>query len=770
MAAVTLSALDDLLATWAADPRLVHVERLGARAARHAELARPLPPAIAECFGDPFFSHQAAAIDALRDGTSVAVATGTASGKSRCYQVPIAEAVATGLRPATALLVFPTKALAQDQLRALTELDVPRLVAATYDGDTGPEERTWVRANANVVLTNPEMLHHGMLPHHARWATFLLRLQYVVVDELHLLRGVFGSHVAHLLRRLRRLCRHYGADPTFVFTSATIGEPGRLASELCGLPVTEITDDGSPRGERLFALWNPQRAEEARASSANRDTAAHLATLVERGHRSIAFCRSRKGTELVAADARRRLPSSLADTVRPYRAGYLTAERRETEAELFSGSLRGVVTTNALELGVDIGGLDACVLDGFPGTVASLWQQAGRAGRSGQQSLALLVAGEDQLDQWFMAHPHEVFTRPPEPAVINPANPFVALPQLACAAYELPLTPADERWWPGLLDDTVRELVVADQLRIRPATRRHDPKAVWSGGGLPSHRVGLRSGSVDEVRIALADGTLIGTVDTGRAPRVVHPGAIYLHRGQAYRVRELDLDDGAAIVETHDGGEYTQPRAETELSILSTTTSGTADHLPVGVTLGLGDVRVRSRVTGYKRHDVFTGELLGIEELFLPPGELVTRGFWWAVEPRVLVSAGIDEARWPGTLHAVEHAAIGMLPLFTICDRWDVGGVSTPLQADTGRPTIVIHDAYPGGAGLAELGFARAAELLAATRELIASCGCTDGCPSCVQSPKCGNGNEPLDKAGALALLDVLVLSAPHASPQPSAA
>ena len=771
--ALTTTHPDDLLGSLADDPRLVHLEVLPARSARFAELATPLPPDLAERLPiDRFWTHQAQAIDLARAGRSVAIATGTASGKSLCYQVPIAEAVGAPVRPSSSLLVFPTKALAQDQLRALTALETPRLVAATYDGDSGPEERTWVRANANVVLTNPEMLHHGILPHHARWATFLMRLDYVVIDELHVLRGVFGTHVAHLLRRLRRLCAIYGSDPTFIFSSATIGEPGRLASDLCGLDVVEVTDDGSPRGCRRFVLWNPTATSSplqpvpaidpiggtGKAPSANRETAALMAELIVRGSRTITFCRSRKGTELIAAEVRRRLPPHLAELVRPYRGGYLTAERREIETELFGGQLRGVVATTALELGIDVGGLDACVLNGFPGTIASMWQQAGRAGREAQDSTVILVAGDDQLDQWYMAHPDQVFCRSPEPAVINPANPYVLHAHLACAAHEQPLGHIDERWWPGLLDDGVRALVLDDRLKVRDRRRgsAHWPLAVWAGRGWPTHGVGLRSGSGDEVRIARADGTLIGTVDRGRACRIVHPGAVYLHQGQSYRVTELDLDDGAAIVEPADGGEWTQPRSETLVTIL-----GTEATRPVGHSqLALGTVQVVSRVVGYQRFDTFSGELLGTEELFLPPGQLTTRAFWYVLEWDLLAEAGIGPGAVPGTLHAIEHAAIGLLPLFTICDRWDVGGLSTPLQPETGLPTIVIYDGYPGGAGIAELGYASADRHLAATLEVVTACRCSDGCPSCVQSPKCGNGNEPLDKAGAIAALQALLSGA----------
>ncbi len=507
---MALAPLAPSLEALLAGSGLVHLERLAARQARFGDLARPLPDEVWARLGvERLWAHQATAIDLVRDGQSVVLATGTASGKSLCYQAPIAEAAVAPIRAGTALCVFPTKALAQDQARALFDLDVPGLVPATYDGDCSPEERTWARSRATVLLTNPEMLHSALLPHHAKWSTYLGRLQYVVVDELHVLRGIFGTHVAHLLRRLRRVCHRYGSDPTFVFCSATIGQPGRLASDLCGLPVVEITDDASPRGDRLVALWNPPSVHEdevdldltdedtpkvARAGprrSTNRETADLVARFVAEGHRTIAFCRSRRGAEVVAAEVKRRLPPELAEAVKPYRGGYLAAERREIEAELFSGRLRAVVATTALELGIDVGGLDACVLNGFPGTIASMWQQAGRAGRESQTSIAALVAGDDQLDQWFMHHPDELFSRPPEPAVVNPSNPHVLLPHLACAAYELPLTPLDDRWWPDLLDEGVRRLVLDDVLKLRPPAHRRGPAAYWAGRGWPSHGVGL---------------------------------------------------------------------------------------------------------------------------------------------------------------------------------------------------------------------------------------------------------------------------------------
>jgi len=731
---------------------LVHVHRLPARPAVTGRLARPLPPEVASRLGvDRLWAHQARAIDLARDGRSVVVASGTASGKSLCFQVPLAEAAAAPVRRGTSLLIFPTKALAHDQLRALTERDFPGVVAGAYDGDTGNEERAWIRRHATAVLTNPEMLHSGVLPHHDRWATFLGRLRFVVVDELHAFRGIFGSHVAHLLRRLRRLCNHYGSDPTFVCCSATIGEPGRLASALCGVPVEAVLDDGSPRAERLVAVWNPPPLDEATGArvSPNGETAGLVAELVRSGQKTIAFCRGRRATEVVAADVRRRLPARLRRRVAPYRGGYLAEERRAIEEELFGGRLDGVIATTALELGIDVGGLDAAVLNGFPGTIASFWQQAGRAGRSGRPSAAVLVAGSDQLDQWMANHPDELVSRPPEPVVVNPGNPYVADAHLRCAAHEKPLTHADERYWPGLLDDVVRRLALDDQVVVHERGRGRGPQALYTGGGWPSHGVGLRVGSGGQVALRTADGEAVGTVELARACEQAHPGASYLHAGRSWRVVDLDLDGRCATVEPDDGATYTVARTDVAIDV-----AGCEARRRVGaVEVGLGPVEVHQRVTGYQRKDTLTGESLGVVPLELPRSTLSTRAFWYHVPDHLLDAAGVERRTAPGTLHAAEHAGIGVLPLFTICDRWDVGGVSTLHQPDIGGPAIVIYDGYQGGAGVAELGYEAAERHLRATAEVIAACGCHDGCPSCVQSPKCGNGNDPLDKAGALALL-----------------
>ncbi len=751
----------DLIEQLAADGRLAHVEHQPARSARFANAIAPISPGVATALGDErMFTHQAEAIDLIRANHSVVVATGTASGKSRCYQIPIAESAARPGRTGTALMLFPTKALAQDQLRAFHQLKFPEVVAGTYDGDSSPEQRTWVRSTANVVLTNPEMLHAAILPGHARWSTFLSRLDHVVIDELHVLRGVFGTHVSHVLRRLRRLCHHYGSDPTFIFTSATIGAPGDLAGELCGVPVTEVTNDGSPRGERTIVMLNPPIVDEVQGirTSANAEAASVAAELIKRQHRTIVFCRSRRGAELVTGDISRRLPAAQQNSVRAYRAGYLPNERRTIEHELFDGTLNGVVATSALELGIDVGGLEACVLNGFPGTVASMWQQMGRAGRGHQSSTAVLVAGDDQLDQWIMAHPSELLSREPERAVINPTNPFILGPHLACAAFEKPLAHEDDRYWGEALDDGVRDLVVDDGLVLKPSGTG-SPLAVYAGRGRPSRGIGLRSGSADEVQIVRKDGSIVGTVDAARACSVTHPGAIYLHQGRPYRVTELDLDDRVATVEDSNGEEFTQARTKIDISVVAADDQGLVG-VPTGddqVEVFVGAVEVTSQVTGYQRREVRSRRILGNDTLDLPPSTLHTRAFWYVVPAGIIEAAGVDASAVPGALHAAEHAGIGMLPLFTICDRWDVGGVSTPWHSGAGGPSIFIYDAHPGGSGVAELGFTERDRHLLATRDSIESCGCSDGCPSCVQSPKCGNGNDPLDKAAAVALLNVIL-------------
>jgi DEAD/DEAH box helicase domain-containing protein len=749
--------LDELANEPELQGRCVHREQLAARSARYAEPSETLHPEVrARLFArdiPQLYAHQAAGIDAMREGRSIVVATGTASGKSLCYQVPIVTSVLEG-RQDTALLIFPTKALAQDQLRSLRSWLVSGLRAVTYDGDTETDARAWARRNANVVLTNPEMLHMGVLPSHKQWATFFMRLRYVVVDELHMLRGIFGSHLAHVLRRLRRVCEHYGSHPTFCFASATIGNPGELASALCGLDIEQIDDDASPTADRVLACWQRPLLDEHSGArgSANVETAELLSRFVGAGHQTIAFTRSRRSAEIVAQYARRRLEATapeLHDRVAAYRAGYLPEERRALELELTSGRLRGVAATNALELGIDVGGIDAVLLNGFPGTLASMWQQAGRAGRTGRGSIAVLVAGDDQLDQWYAAHPAELTRRAPERAVVNPQNPFVLRAQVACAAHELPLSPEDEKWFGPGLDDAVRELVQSDLLMPRAG------RMYWAGGRPPARDVGLRSGSSIEYRLidALEERT-VGTVDDARVFTVAHPGAVYLHQGRQYRVERLDTRDHVAYLEEYeDADEYTQPRSETDITIVSED-----DSAAVGAaTVHLGAVEVHNRVVAYQRKQISTNTIIDVCDLELPERSLVTRSCWYTIAPEVVEGAGIEPASVIGAVHAAEHALIGMLPLFTICDRWDVGGVSMATNPQTLEPTIFVYDGYPGGAGIAELAFDAAPRHVRATLDLVSSCPCDDGCPSCVQSPKCGNWNEYLDKAAAVALLTVMV-------------
>ena len=792
-AASTLSPpprpFEELLQTLSGNGELVHLERLAARAPRTRLLSQHLHPELLSRL--PFldgglWSHQASAIDHVLRGESIVVATGTASGKSLCYQVPLATAALESGGKATSLLLFPTKALAQDQLRALGALGIPGLVPVTYDGDTPADSRQWARKHASCVLTNPEMLHMGILPFHGRWANFLKRLQYVVIDELHVYRGVFGTHLAQILRRLRRMCTYYGGNPTFVFASATIGEPQRLATELCGLPVSLIDNDGSPHGERLIGVWNPPVSDDGIPVSGNNATSTLLAALVADGHRTIAFTRSRRGAEIVAARAQRLVPDELASTIKPYRGGYLPAERRALEASLFDGSLRGVAATTALELGVDIGGLDACVCNGFPGTISSFRQQIGRAGRSAQRSLSVLVAGDDALDQWYASNPSELFSRNPEPVVVNVANPFVLYPHIACAAHELPLIAADAEVWAGLgtsepptfsdsePESTVTEpsvLELLDRLGTADVAEAFDDgivqlvqrnqlmlvngRAVWAGRGSPSQRVSLRSGGGSEFRIVDRGARLVGTVDGSRAFSTLHTGALYVHQGQQFRVERLDLGDHAAWVHPETVDEYTQARSTTDFRFIGVHTSMQIGRLK----LSLGSLEVDEQVVGYERKKITTGTVLSREPLDLPPSTLTTRGFWYEFGDDVFADAGLGDAQAPaipGTLHAIEHTMIGMLPLFTICDRWDVGGVSTAAHQQTGKATILIYDGYPGGAGIAELGYTAGQRHLLATLHALEHCRCSHGCPSCVQSPKCGNGNEPLDKAGAIDLLRVI--------------
>ncbi|MEV0297825.1 DEAD/DEAH box helicase [Nocardia sp. NPDC050710] len=762
------------------DQRLTHVVELPARAAGTATwpdwAASDVVEALRGTGIDTPWTHQTRTAELAAGGTHVVVSTGTASGKSLGYQLPVLNALLEDPR-ATALYLSPTKALGADQLRAIGALThegaLRDIHPATYDGDTPAEIRQWVRANARWVFTNPDMLHLGILRSHQRWARVLRRLRYVVIDECHAYRGVFGSHVALVLRRLRRIAARYGADPIFILCSATTAEPAAAASRLIGAPCVAVTEDGSPRGPRTVALWEPPLLTALTGEngapvrrSATSESARIMADLVAEGARTLTFVRSRRAAELTAMDTRRLLAEvdpQLSARIAAYRAGYLAEDRRELEAALADGSLLGAATTNALELGVDIAGLDAVVISGFPGTVASFWQQAGRAGRRTQGSLVLLVARDDPLDTFLVHHPEALLDKPVEATITDPNNPYVLGPQLLCAALEHPLTDAE-------VDEFgAREVLaeLAGQGLIRRRTTGGDGPARWyvTADAQPHDAVDVRGGIGTPVAIVDGEtGRLLGTADAGRAPATLHQGAVHLHQGDTYVVDELDLEGGVAFVHAAEPGWTTSARQLTSIAVDAIT----EQHRHGAVTSALAQVRVTSQVIGYLR-TLITGEVLDLVELELPAQMLPTRAVLYTVTPELLAAAGIAPQQVPGALHAAEHAAIGLLPLVATCDRWDIGGVSTAEHPDTGLPTIFVYDGQPGGAGFAERGFGQLRRWLSATLAAIESCACATGCPSCVQSPKCGNGNHPLDKAGAARLLTAVLaeLSYPAADIRP---
>jgi DEAD/DEAH box helicase domain-containing protein len=741
--------------------RITHVENVPAREGRHADWPSWTPRLVLDRLRhagiERPWEHQARAAELAHSGSSVIVATGTASGKSLAYLLPALDAVFDG---GSVLYLSPTKALAADQLRALRGLKLAQLRAATFDGDTPPEDRTWVRQYANYVLTNPDMLHRTVLPGHARWAPYLRRLRYVIVDEAHGYRGVFGSHVAQVLRRLRRVCARYGTTPVFILASATASSPGAAASRLTGVPVEEVCDDASPRGATSFALWEPPLTElrgEHDAPvrrTATAEAADLLADLVVEDVQTLAFVRSRRGAESVALGAKRALAEispSLPPQVAAYRAGFLPEERRALEKALRSRSLVGLASTNALELGVDVSGLDAVIVCGWPGTRASLWQQAGRAGRAGQDALAVLIARDDPLDTYLVHHPSAIFGTPVEATVLDPDNPYVLAPHLCAAAAELPLTEADLPMFGPSAAEVLPDLVRRGMLRHRPAGW------FWTKRERASELADIRGAGGPPVQVVEAStGRLLGTVDEPSAHTMVHEGAVYLHQGETYVVRTLDLSDSVALVEAADPDYTTTARDVTDISILETLRSTSWGE----ATLCFGTVEVTQQVVSYQMRRLASGQVLGERPLSLPPRTLRTRAVWWTLPD----TSFLGDADVGGSAHAAEHASIGLLPLFATCDRWDIGGVSTALHPDTSRMTVFVYDGHEGGAGFAERGYERAAAWLRSTREVIAACECEHGCPSCIQSPKCGNGNEPLDKAGALDLLDALLKQAPQES------
>jgi DEAD/DEAH box helicase domain-containing protein len=737
------------------DPKehpLRHVADLSPRQGRPQQWPRWADPDAVRAFHDrgieAMWSHQLAAANLAHDGRHVVLSTGTASGKSLAYQLPILTALKANSR-ARALYLSPTKALGHDQLRAaiaLTEA-VPGLgdvAPSSYDGDSPGEVRRFARERSRWIFSNPDMIHLSLLRNHARWAVFLRNLDFIVVDECHYYRGVFGSNVAMILRRLLRLCTRYTSAPTVIFASATTAQPSATASELIGQTVAEVTEDGSPQGARTVALWEPALREDIvgeNGAPVRRSAGAE-------GARTLTFVRSRRGAELTALGARARLEDiapELAERVASYRAGYLAEDRRALERALAEGELRGMATTNALELGVDIAGLDAVVLAGFPGTVTSFWQQAGRSGRRGQSALIVLIARDDPLDTYLVHHPAALLDKPIERVVIDPGNPYVLGPQLLCAATELPLTDTEVRMWNA---EAVAETLVDDGLL------RRRPSGYFPTPGVDPHpAVDIRGSSGGQIAILEADtGRLLGSAGVGQAPASVHPGAVYLHQGESYVVDSLDFEDGIAFVHSEDPGYTTFARELTDIAV-----TGQGERTTYGpVTVGLVPVAVTNAVIGYLRRRL-DGEVIDFVELDMPTRTLDTAAVMCTITPEALQHNGIDLLRVPGALHAAEHAAIGLLPLVASCDRGDIGGVSTAVGPVQGLPTIFVYDGYPGGAGFADRGFRKIETWWGATAAAIEACECPLGCPSCVQSPKCGSGNDPLDKEGALRVLRLVL-------------
>jgi DEAD/DEAH box helicase domain-containing protein len=742
--------------------QIAHIEHIPPQGAVFGKLDNPLYSDLQACLKSlgilALYSHQAKALNAILAGKNVIIATPSASGKTLCYHLATLDALLHD-RNSRALYIFPTKALAQDQLRSLKQIlsetkelsqFLSRGAVATFDGDTPQNERATIRKRANIVLTNPDMLHLGILPNHQSWSRLFRNLKYIVIDETHIYRGVFGSHVANVLRRLRRLCSTYGSNPQFICCSATIANPQEHAQNIVGLPFESVVEDGSPHGQKYFTFWNPPVIDEAKTSrrSSNSEAAFLLGELVQKEVRSLAFASTRKLTELIYIYTKEQLPLSLRNKISPYRAGYLPEDRRRIERQFFDGELLGLVATTALELGINIGDLDATVLTGYPGSIASAWQQAGRSGRSTHSSLSFLIAQENPLDQYLMRNPDFFFGKNFDNAIINPVNPYILKPHLLCAAWEKSLEEEDAEFF-GETGALLAELEQEGRLRKRQGKYYLSPSITY-----PAQDINIRTTSGQNYAVIDGrEGCLLETVETGVAFFQIHSGAVYLHQGESYLIKELDLARHIAWAEPKPVDYYTQTMEIDDIRV--TKMLEKKDGRTVEVYFG--DVDVTNIVVGFKRKRQFTEEVISEEPLDLPAQNFPTKALWFDLPQKAIdriAGAGLD---FHGGLHACEHAAIGILPLFALCDRNDIGGVSTSFHPDTAKAQIFIYDAHPGGIGIAEKGFEMITELWQATLKAVAECPCAEGCPSCVQSPKCGNNNQPLDKEAAIVLLEELV-------------
>jgi DEAD/DEAH box helicase domain-containing protein len=744
--------------------QIAHIEHIQPRPACSGELEQPLNPKLQKCLTNrnflPLYTHQAEAVNHTRQGKNVMVVTSSASGKTLCYNIPVIQSLLSD-KSGRALYLFPTKALAQDQLRTLREDFCPDLFTylsfATFDGDTPQPERAEIRKSARIVLSNPDMLHVGILPNHQQWSRFFRSLKFVVLDEAHVYRGVFGSHLAGVLRRLRRVCHLYGSNPQFILSSATITNPDELASTLTGLPFAVVNNDGAPHGGRDFVFWNPPVEDKLKGTrrSANSEATNIFSELLLQETRTLTFVRTRRLTELIYNYTRNNLRQAkpiLARRIKPYRAGYLPEDRRKIERQLFNGELMGVVATNALELGIDIGDLDATILTGYPGSIASTWQQAGRSGRGKEKALSFLIGLDNPLDQYFMRHPDFFFHRAYENALVNPDNPYILRSHLLCAAWEQSLGKEDEKYFSTAMKTEIAELVERGLLKERRGRWYLSPSIAY-----PAQSVNIRSTSGENYAlIDTSTGSLLETIEASIAFFQIHTGAIYLHQGESYLITQLDLATHTAYAIPTKVNYYTMTKELEDLRILKVLHSKDVGQVKVY----LGEVEVSNHVIGYKRLAQLTDEVIGEEILELPPQNFPTIALWFDLPQGTIDRIGKEQLDFAGGLHATEHAAIGILPLFAICDRNDIGGVSTPLHPDTGKPQVFIYDGHPGGVGIAEKGYEMIEELWRATLDTVRGCPCKDGCPSCIQSPKCGNNNKPLDKKAAQWLLESLVSNA----------
>ena len=740
--------------------QIAHIEEMPARAAKHGDPGRPLHPELSrrlvEAGVGDLYTHQARAVDAVRAGGNVIVSTPAASGKSLCYHLPVLEALISD-RSATSLYMFPTKALAQDQSAYLEELvgDEWRIGPGIYDGDTHIDARGSIRRSARIVITNPDMLHVGILPNHRSWYRILRGLRYVVLDEAHAYRGIFGSHVASVLRRLRRLCARYGSSPSFILCSATIANPADHARRLTGLDVESIELSGAPFGGRDFVLWNPPKIDLAGGKSRRatlQDSVSLMTELVMSKVRTMTFVQSRQLAELLYVRVRNKLRSEapdLADRVAPYRGSYLAEDRRIIERDLRSGQVMGLTTTSAMELGVNVGDLEATVLAGYPGTRASVWQRAGRSGRGGERALTVLLAQDDPLDQYMARNPRALFGRPTESVLLSTDNPHVLGPHLLCAAYENPLSVSDSEFFGVDIEPQAARLTAEGTLH-RVKERWHLRPEV----NHPAGSVDIRSSEGEPFALVEMDsGAIMETIDESSAMTQLHPGAVYLHQGSPHLVTELDLEARIARAVRADVGYHTQPASLTETRIISELNRRKAGR----VEACFGEVSVTTTVTGFRRISDLSGEEIDVQYVDVPPRSFRSMGLWFGITDDLLATARKGRFHLAGALHAIEHAAIGMLPLFAMCDRGDIGGISTPLHPDTGAAQIILYDGVAGGVGIVERGYDVIEDLWRATLDAIDACGCMDGCPGCIHSPRCGSANSPLDKRGAAAALRAIL-------------